>query len=618
MSADPSRLGTVRDVQGSSLTVLIDAESPSGLTFIDGDPYRVGQVGGFVRIPTGYRDAIGVITQAGASAAPSREATDDAFLSRWLRIELVGESTEVDAFSRGISMLPTIGSPAFVVSLADLALIYGSLDSPASVRLGSVASSEGIPAMLDLNKLVTRHSAVVGATGSGKSTAVATILNAISDPGRYSSARVLVLDIHGEYVSCFGDQAVVFGVGPNEGGGHARPLMVPYWALAFDELLRLTFGELDDSSRAAVRDKLVELKRLSVRADDYGLTEDEVTVDTPVPFSAHAVWDHFFRQCNATHTVGPGSPQSRATEALETNDDGDPIEPGDPERVIPPRYRALAPNSVYTSGSILNMRRQVDAFGSRLRDPRYSFLFHPGPWKPDLDGKTQQDLDVFLSQWFGNEEPICVLDLSGVPTSITNAVVAVLLRLTYDSMFWGRYLSEGARERPILLVLEEAHSYLGQLGPQEARWTVQRIVKEGRKYGVGAMLVSQRPSEVDETILSQCGTVISMRLSNQGDRSRVSGAAMDSLGGLLSSLPVLRTGEALVLGEATSLPTRVMVDQPAENRRPRSSDPLVVDIHRASPGGWDRRQEPAVFSEVVSRWRRQSPQVGEEERQEDE
>jgi uncharacterized protein len=291
-------------------------------------------------------------------------------------------------------------------------------------------------------------------------------------------------------------------------------------------------------------------------------------------------------------------------------DDGEPIELGDPLDVVPPRYRpatqAAGEDKIYISGSPLNIRRQVDALASRLRDRRFDFLFRPGPWYPTIDGEVEADLDDFLEQWLAGDKAVAVLDLSGVPTAVLTDLVGALTRVVYDALFWARRLSEGGRERPLLFVFEEAHAYLAAGRSQGAALAVQRVVKEGRKYGVGAMIVSQRPSEVDPTILSQCGTVIALRLSNAADRNHIVGSVTDNLAGLLSMLPALRTGEAIVIGEAVPLPVRAIIDLP--ERLPESTDPKIVCVNE--PGGWNRDREPSDFSDVVERWRSQDPVSG--------
>lgn len=185
-----------------------------------------------------------------------------------------------------------------------------------------------------------------------------------------------------------------------------------------------------------------------------------------------------------------------------------------------------------------------------------------------------------------------------------------MLRIVYDALFWGRNLAEGGRERPPLVVLEEAHSYLARQSTSFATTAVRRIVKEGRKYGVGALIVSQRPSEVDATVLSQCGTFVTMRLTNSNDRGQVVAAVSDNLEGLVRMLPVLRTGEAIIIGEAVNLPMRVVVEAPQMDRRPDSADPMVFDD--TGPGGWNKAREPEDYGELVALWRSQrsrSPRI---------
>ena len=604
MKSDPSFLGSVENVTGSEVSVALDDSTVSGLLFVRGQPYYVGQVGSFVRIPLGLIHLIGVVSQAGAT--PEHYSPDRVDGRMWMTVQLVGHGSSDKGFSRGMSLLPSVGDSVHIMTDEDLEVVYGVQTSLKRIRVGHVASALSIPALLEINSLVTRHSAVVGTTGAGKSTTVARILESLTDSSRYPSARVIVFDIHGEYASALRDQARIFRVGGDE-TSRSEPLHVPYWALSFDELVGLTFGGFpDEAARGAVRDQIVELKRSALEAySREGIEPEDVTVDTPIPFSIHQLWFDLYRLVNATHTA-PNTGQSRETEALAVGEDGAPLEEGDAMGVVAPRYRAESKaaggEKIYLSGSPLNIRRQVDALGSRLKDRRYDFLFRPGPFMPRVDGMVDCDLDVFLQSWIGNEKTVSILDLSGVPTAILTDLVGALTRVIYDALQWSRKLSEGGRERPLLFVFEEAHTYLGSSEPQPVQTAVQRVVKEGRKYGIGAMVVSQRPSEVDPTILSQCGTIIALRLSNAKDRGHVVSAAADNLAGVLSLLPVLRTGEAIVVGEAVPLPMRVLVELP--RYRPESTDPTVVGDEQ--PGGWDRKQEQSAdYEDVMIRWRSQ-------------
>ena len=607
----PTYLGIVQDVQGATVSIALDKDTVSGLVFIDGQGYRIGQVGSFVRIELGFTNLFGIVSHVGAGAAPATLASADPHGYRWLRVQLVGESLRAGRFSRGVSQYPTIGDEAHLVTEEDLSRIYGAVEEPALVRLGSLASADSIPALIDIDRLVSRHCAVLGSTGTGKSTTVASLLSALSDPIRYPSARIVILDVHGEYKQALGHRAVVFRVNADESQGEQH-LYIPYWALQLDELLAVTpFRGADDADRAAILQKIKELKTASLLACARpGVTPDSLTVDTPVPFSFHRLWYELYRQVLSTHTAQSVN-QNSSTEALEHGPDGEPLR-GDMMSVTPPKYRSITSggeNRVYLSASGLNIRRQLLATESLLRDSRYDFLFRPGDWCPNPthsnpDAQPNLDLDAFLERWVGTQTPITILDLSGIPVSILVDLIGALLRLLFDALFWARRLPEGGRARPLLIVLEEAHAYLGSASKGAAVAAARRLVKEGRKYGLGAMIVSQRPAEIDQTILSQCGTTFAMRLSNSTDRSHVTSAAADNLGGLFEMLPALRTGEAIVVGDAVHLPLRAVVDAPAPGRRPDSHDPKVFDPSGAS--GWNRPAQAGDYARVVERWREES------------
>ena len=640
MPQEPTYLGTVEDVSGASISVALAKETTAGLTFITGVAYRIGQVGAFVRIPIGYVDLFGIVTQVGAGAVPDKIAAIEPHGHRWMTVELIGEGERDGLFHRGLSQSPAIGDAVHLVTVRDLARIYGQQDKRRYVRIGRLASAESIPAYVNVDKLVTRHSAVVGATGSGKSTTVASLMNMLSDASLYPSARIVIFDIHGEYANALCDlenasrnHATVFRVNANLERGE-QPLFVPYWAMTFDELMPLTFGDIsNDAAVGALTEKILEFKKAALvnlaaakQSAAFNVTEADLTVDSPVPFSVRQLWLELCELVKGTHTVNDG--QTKATFAYELDKDGKPRQPGDAEKVIPPKFRpmsqAAGQDKIFQSkaGISLTINRQLDALASRLRDPRFDFLFRPGPWNPASNGVPQEDLDTLLKQWLGGNQPIVILDLSGVPVSILNALIGSLLRIIYDALFWSRNLSEGGRERPLLLVLEEAHLYLGKTSEgaaaTQAGTAVRRIVKEGRKYGIGAMIVSQRPSEVDDTILSQCGTIFAMRMSNESDRGHVTGAVTDNLKGLLSNLPILRTGEAVVVGEAVHLPMRALVEPPPPGRRPDSADPLIFggsfdenpSEPGGNPGGWDHKRQwdnASDYEEIVEVWRLQQP-----------
>ena len=588
LSRDPTYLGRIASVSGAALTVHLAESVASGLSIINGQTYRVGQVGSFVRVPQGYQDLLGIVATVGAGAVPEHVDTVED-VGRWMTIELVGEIVG-GMFERGISQYPNIGDSVHLAIEEHLRRVY-DVPGQGHVTIGTLSSAESISAKVALNELVTRHSAVLGSTGSGKYTTIESLLRSITtspvDDVPYPSARVLMLDVHGEYSAPLADVAQVFSVEPQYG---EERLFIPYWALDTSELLEFLTGGLEGNRETAFTDKIFELKLESHEAQQFpGVDPASITVDTPLPFSLKQLWYDLI-DFEVTTFEGPNRDQPTRQDA------------GDPERLVPPRYK---PHAMGAAGPFLNnqavgIQRPLNLLRSRLLDRRYDFLLHPGPWEPDLSGTTQEDLDGILRRWLGGEKPITILDLSGVPSAVLERLVGSILKVVYEALFWSREKTEGGIQRPLLVVMEEAHRYLSEKSDQLASDVVQRIAKEGRKYGVGAMVISQRPSEVNETVLSQCGTFFALRLSNPSDRSRVQGTLPDGLAGLLDVLPILRTGETIVTGEAAKLPMRCRVTLPEEQYRPQSGDPEVSKQ-------WRLRRRNEGYDRVVASWRAQRP-----------
>ena len=222
-------------------------------------------------------------------------------------------------------------------------------------------------------------------------------------------------------------------------------------------------------------------------------------------------------------------------------------------------------------------------------------MFYPGEYRDKNSGKDLHDL---LSDWISGNERLTILDLSNVPFEVLDITVGLITRFIYDSMFWGRFVPNTGRSRPLLIAYEEAHSYLGKNNTFYARDAVERIFKEGRKFGIGAMVISQRPSELSETILAQVGTFIALRLTNSSDQSIVKAMAPDNMNSLINLLPSLRIGEAMIVGEAINIPSRVRL--PLQTPRPESSDPDVVDA-------WNKeyKEENDCYAAVVNNIREQ-------------
>jgi DNA helicase HerA-like ATPase len=585
MRTDVTFLGLVQRVVGARILVEISEELPSASPIIDGRVHRLGQVGSFVRIPLGFLSFYGVVSQVGASELAPPTGLDPMLTParRWLEVQLVGESYANEGFQRGVSVFPTLDDEVHVVTERDLALIYGAT-GPSMLKIGSLAASESLPASMDLDRIVTRHTAILGSTGTGKSNSVAGFLKALTG-GAYPSARVVVIDPHGEYRAALRGRACVYSIGDPD-----YPLTVPYWALSFDELAwflvdrRSATESVQDS---VLRDHIFRQKQECCEELQAGAVESgEITVDSPIPFSVRQLWYELDRAQRVTY-----QDMGRTDEALVEEGNVDTLTPAEFE---PPGAGSSPP---FKPAQTPVMGSYVKKILGRIRDRRFEFLLAPGK----CDGRNE-DLHHLLGGWIDNEHSITVLDLAGVPFEVMDIVVGVVTRIMFEAMFWGRNLPGIGKQRPLLIVYEEAHAYLPRGGASQfvsgyAASAVRRVFREGRKYGVGAMVVSQRPSDLDETILSQCGTFIALRLTNSDDQARVRSTVPDSLAGLVDLLPALRTGEALILGEAVQIPSRVRF--PLVDPRPASDDPEVVKCWRR-----DRIPDPH-YDLATTGWREQ-------------
>jgi hypothetical protein len=583
--ADATFIGKVDSVKGGVVTIRIKDGLPT-LIMVNGQSYRVGQIGSFLRIPLGYAQLYGVCTLVGAAAAPHAEVVNQEYSQRWMSITLFGESVG-DFFERGVSQYPTFGDEVHLVTIDDMKIIYNVFDKERTITIGNIAATSGIPGSLDLSRLVTRHSTIVGSTGAGKSNLVAVLLEAIASQG-YNSSRILVIDPHGEYASAVGLKGYVYKINPDR-TREERSLYVPFWALPFEELKQIAFGELQPSSEAGIRDEITERKIMASKHLDTPTPEMAITADSPIPFNIKRLWFDLDDYERLTFKKNNGE------EPYE------PMSPGDPDKLIPNSYPrpAIGPIAPFKNPRPRNISKQLDLLRSRLLDSRFSFLFIPGDdLSPDGEGKIKGDLDSLVRSWVGHDRTVTVLDVSGLPSEVLITVVGTLLRIVYDILFWGTSLPVGGRAQPLLIILEEAHLFLPEGKNTPAHRTIGQIAKEGRKYGVGLCIITQRPTEIDSTTLSQCGTMIALRLTNSADRAKVESTMPDDLGALSGLLPSLRTGEGLVIGEAMPIPSRIQFYRAAN--KPYGDDPDVAIA-------WSQeRPEGESYKDALNNWRRQS------------
>lgn len=590
MNAQPTYLGNITSVSGASVYVELTPQVMSGLLIIEGKAHRIGQVGSFVRIPQGYNNLYGIISET--SERYDFESNNQQVSTRLIKVELVGEAIGVD-FERGISQFPSISEEVHLVTDEDLKKIYGSPER-GHITIGKLSSSDSISVSIDLDSLVNKHCAVLGSTGSGKSTSVASLLRAIvtshTSEVLMPSSRIILFDLHGEYSSALSDIADTLSIGATCGSNH---LYIPYWCVAPESLIEFLCSPSPDLKNQFL-DKIMQEKiRFAQNNPNLGLDLDKITANTPIPFRLKNIWYELYFDDSVNwkekEMINPAFA-----------DGGE----GDVEKLVPPKFlpASTAKETFAKKGGDNRFKKSLDTMRSKLLDSQYSFFLQPGDWTPDSDLKVRKDLPDLIENWLGGSKPISILDLSGMPSERLDLLLGSMLDIVFEAAVWGRNLPSGMKKNPLFLVMEEAHRYLSVENTGLSKAMVRRIAKEGRKFGVGTMLVSQRPSEIDETILSQCGTLFSLRITNSTDRGRVKSAMSDSLSGIVDSLPILRTGEAIVTGEASKLPMRFKFRIPKEGQFPNSHDPSVTEH-------WVKPITEHDFGTIVKAWRSQNTSI---------
>lgn len=436
-------------------------------------------------------------------------------------------------FEPGVSVLPSIDMPVFLLEDKDIRGAFQAFQQY-NFSIGALSMFETERAYLNPNKFFGKHIAVLGSSGSGKSHTVASVLQKVV---ALPETHVVILDLHNEYRQAFPDTGQYCEI---------SSLELPYWLLNFDEM-REMFVDPNDENASIQMSLLQDLVIMSKKDKNPRLTE-VITLDSPVHFDLAAIRGRlqFLDGEKVTSSAG--------------------VREG-------PYFGKLT--------------RLIARLDTKLNDSRYAFMF-----KPKLMADTESAVSL-LMMLFGlsGKSRVTLMDLSGVPSDILKTIVALLARLAFDFNFWNPNRSE----LPILLVFEEAHNYLSvhAEGSTAARKTVERIAKEGRKYGVSCMLVSQRPAEISETILSQCSNFILLRLLNPTDQAYIRRLVPESFSGLESSISLLRQGEAIILGDSIPMPQRVQIDPPSPP--PLSSDVLFFDKWKKS----DAKTDP---HEVLERW----------------
>lgn len=555
--ADPIEnlaIGKIIEVDGSRVI----AELDRGLTELSrvyaGETYPIGQFGSIVRIHFGRRIIYALVGRLRMKAEYESErgiASQASADERVVEADLFGEgewSRDAAgnanlAFERGVATYPLPQQTLYLTPKSELRFIYGHTKG-AIIRLGEHVGSGGAPCYADMNELLGKHTAVLGSTGAGKSCAVAAIIHSVLERGQEAGyanwkPRIVILDPHNEYGAAFPAHS---RLSTDDG-----TLLLPYWLLNFQETVALLIGKTEfvaTSQANIVKSALMDARKEG--AGVLGLDAAAITVDSPVPFKLATL---------------------RA------------------------RIEADKPPQASKQDSHNSILQKLDVL---VADARLNFLM------TEWAGEANDPLPGIVAQLVGDGLQPRVIDLSGVPNEVAGVSSAVVARTLFNLKVW--QTSEERAADPVLLVCEEAHRYVpnsGEAQYEAAQEAIRRIAKEGRKYGVGLLLVSQRPSEVEATVLSQCNSWVVLRVTNDSDREHVKAILPDSMAGLTKMLSGLRRQEAIFVGQAATLPSRILIRDLLPEQRPKSND---IDFDK----GWQSAAMSDVQLKVVAnRWRYQ-------------
>jgi uncharacterized protein len=529
LSREP--IGIVLEIAGSGSMIAIDLQR---LTECAGDPdpsvAQAGQVGSQIKIRVGKSWLLATVRNQKQDAK-----TPGGILAA---VDFLGEGEEervtgrIHSFRRGVTRYPIPGALIYPATNSDLRQIYAS-DGRSSIQVGTVYPTKDIRAGIYIDAMLGKHFALLGSTGTGKSTSAALILHRICEAA--PEGHIVMIDPHGEYSAAFRSTGSIFDV---------SNLQMPYWLMNFEEhceVLLTGSGNARQEDADILARCLLQARMKNRLAEELG----KITVDAPIPYLL-----------------------SDLSTILQN-------EMGKLEKAT-------------SSAPFMRIKGKLDELKG---DPRYQFMF-----SGMLVGDTMTDFITKIFSMPARGKPISIINVSGVPSEITSTVVAVLSRIVFDFAVWARE----EKTRPILLVCEEAHRYVPNEKNSDGSSVgkiLSRIAKEGRKYGISLGLITQRPSDLAEGVLSQCGTIISMRLNNERDQAFVKAAMPEGARGFLDSIPALRNRECIICGEGVSIPIRAVFDDLEEFKRPASEDPSFAELWSSSEG------DEEMVQRTVQRWR---------------
>lgn len=558
MKEESTSIGKVQSVDTGNVTVLISDENIL-------NSVQVNQIILIRSTKTGEK-IIGLISKILRKAISEKiegEYEPEQIIENVIRVNLVGTlikklGVERNIFKRTLNTVPSIDADCFLLQGKELSDFMTTISSNTEnpLRVGTFTISEESQANLDGNKFFQRHATIVGGTGSGKSWTVATILEKST---ALKSVNGVLFDLHGEYkpLGKLDNTQLLKIAGPSDNGSTPHTIFLPYWLLSYEEIESLLLDRSDTNAPNQSR-KLFDSIITAKKAVLEKLEKDEVlnnfTVESPIPYNLNDVLED--------------------------------IEEEDTKMV--PGARGEKQGPLFSK-----LTRFIQRLRSKQTDKRLNFLFSSDPELQDYEYFSQLMKNLLD---FGNNKGIKIIDFSEVPSDILPLITGLIGRLIFSVQQW----MEEDKRHPVAIFCDEAHLYIPSniKGGYEERGlqSFERIAKEGRKYGISLVVISQRPADVNKTVLSQCGNFVAMRLANPEDQNVIKRLFPDSLGGFADLLPILDVGEALIVGDASLLPSRVLIDKP--KIQPKSA---TVDFWDE----WDADKKSTGITDAVEALRKQ-------------
>ncbi|EDM83334.1 ATP-binding protein [Limnobacter sp. MED105] len=555
------------------------------------------QIGRFLKIAQGNHDFT-IATIRNIKGTNTLGADGKQIWSFQIECQAIGTLAENKTFDRGSLLLPVPTEHVFIAEKDTLDQIF-SADSDHNFPLGKLSMNKTIDFLINGNRFFSKHIAVVGSTGSGKSCTVAKMLQDVvgisqhknNNKDRQNNSHVVIFDIHDEYTAAFTlkkDEAFTLS------RLDIDSLQLPYWLMNSEELESMFI----ESNEANSHNQVSQFKHAVVlNKEKHNPAVKEVTYDTPVYFSIAEVYN-FIENLNR-EVIGrlPGEDKPKLADGTLVND----------RRIYFDRIHDFVANSAAAATKATNgpfngeFNRFVSRLEAKLSDKRLRFLLSSK--KAGGQAHVTADFEELMKQFIGyiDKANVTIVDLSGVPFEVLSITVSLISRLIFDFCFHYsklQHAQEKLNDIPVMLVCEEAHNYVprdSHAAYRASRKSIERIAKEGRKYGLSLMVVSQRPSEVSETIFAQCNNFMSLRLTNDADQSYVRRLFPDNANAITEILPNLAPGECVVVGEAVLLPAVIKMPLPLPEPHSQS-----VNVHTE----WKEQWRDVVFSKVIERWRK--------------